>query len=715
MRVSLDRLVRRPEQPLFGGALTRRLGPGLNRLLHPDRSVARTAQAMARAHGFDVLDTPWSKLTAKQRDLVMDGTGDRAYEVVLRKTRGSSVREYALEERWPGLRPLLEERLAQTGSASAHEQLASVLAEEACPTCGGSRLSPAVLGVRLGGEHIGALSRRTVADLRAFLAGLGLAGEEAVIGREVLRELDQRLGFLEEMGLGYLAIDRKASTLSGGEAQRIRLASQLGSRLTGTLYVLDEPTVGLHPRDTERLLGNLEGLRDLGNTVVAVEHDPQVLGRADWIVDLGPEAGRGGGRVVYQGEPAGLAGAEGHTADWVAGRRTFEARDGCREPKGFVQLGKVRTHNLRGIDARFPLGCLTAVTGVSGSGKSSLVIDSLVPALRGEDGPWKLTGRGIEELVVVDQDPVGTTPRSCPVTYTGIWTPIRELFAKTEDARRLGFGPSRFLFNGGDGACPTCEGRGELLIEMHFLADVWVTCDLCKGRRYDAATLEVRWKGRTIADVLRMEAREAVEFFAAQRRIARVVRTLVDVGLGYLELGQGVHTLSGGEAQRLKLAAELCKPPRPGLMYVLDEPTTGLDPQARERLWDRLLALEKRDKTLVLTTHAMDEAERLCDRLVVMDGGRIVAEGAPAALVREHVPPFVVEVRLDEGAAFDEGAFAGLVERWRRRPDRVLLYGRDGEGLIHRALELWPGQRAALRPSDLEDVFLVLTGHGLEA
>ncbi len=642
MRVGLDRLIARPEKPLFHGALTRSLGPGLARILNPERSLAHTAQAMAQAHGFDLATTPFEKLNARQHSLVMEGSGDRVYEVKLSRSRGSSHREYALEERWEGLRPFLERRYASAESLSQQNGIAAVLQEEPCPTCEGSRLGPAVLGVRIAGAHIAELSRRTVESLLPFFAGLKLGKEEKLIAAEVLAEIQDRLRFLEEMGLGYLELDRRASTLSGGEAQRIRLAGQLGSRLTGTLYVLDEPTVGLHPRDTERLLENLEGLRDLGNTVVAVEHDEQVIRRADHLVDMGPGAGRKGGEVVFEGPPSRIRSARGATADWLNGRTSLEIPAERRKAKGQVKLAEVRVNNLHNLTVECPLGVLSVVTGVSGSGKSSLVMDALVPALKGEKGAWKIHGeRRIEQMVVVNQEPLGSTPRSCAVTYTGIWAPIRELFAKTEDARRLGFAASRFLFNGEEGRCSHCEGRGEILIEMHFLADVLVLCDHCKGSRYNEGTLQVRYRDKTIADVLLMEAYQALEFFGAHRKVANVCRILVDVGLDYLQLGQGVHTLSGGEAQRLKLAAELCKQPRSGMLYILDEPTTGLHMEDVAKLLRVLDRLVDRGASVLVIEHNMDVA-RHADWIVDLGpeaggaGGRVVVTGTPEKVARSR-------------------------------------------------------------------------------
>ncbi|MCA8972118.1 MAG: excinuclease ABC subunit UvrA, partial [Planctomycetes bacterium] len=635
-------LIAKPSKPLFGGALRTDLGPGPSFLFHPRRPFARTAMAMAESHGFDLAKTPWDALSTAQRRLVMEGTGDESFAVKIRRQHGGSTRSYELEETWQGLRPFLEEKYGTSDSISLRQGLAKVFREERCAACRGSRLHPAALAVTITGTDIADLSSRTVQSLVEFFDGLELGSEETKIAEQVLQEIRSRIGFLDAMGLGYLELDRSAATLSGGEAQRIRLAGQLGSKLTGTLYVLDEPTVGLHPRDTERLLQSLLGLKELGNTVVAVEHDETVMRRADWVVDIGPHAGRHGGRVVHQGTPASLAKSkESLTGAWLRGEAALPVRTMRRGSDGAaLTIGDARVHNLRGVSARFPFGAMTCVTGVSGSGKSSLVLEALVPALRGEKGSWKIAGHSrVKDLIVVDQEALAATPTSTPATYVGIWTAVRELFAKTEVARRKGFGPGRFSFNSKEGRCTQCEGRGELQIEMHFLADVWVRCDLCHGRRFDEQTLEVRYRDKTIADVLALECNEALELFQTQRRIHAPLRTLVDVGLGYLSLGQGLHTLSGGEAQRLKLAAELCKPPRPGRVLFLDEPTTGLHMEDTKRLLQVLDKLVEGGATVIVIEHHMGVAAA-ADWVVDLGpdagsaGGTVVIEGTPEAVAR---------------------------------------------------------------------------------
>ena len=646
MRLQFDKLIKKPDKPLFHGAIAGSLGPGIGWLFHPEKSLAQTANAMAENNGFDLRKTPFSKLGKRATKLILEGSGNEVYDVVIRRDGKNSTRSYRVQETWPGIRPLLEERYAGTESLSFHGYLSRIMREEPCPACAGTRLSAAVLGVKVGNEHIASLSSKTVAVFSVFLDKLELGREEQEIAREILTEIRARLRFLDEMGLAYLELDRKASTLSGGEAQRIRLASQLGSRLTGTLYVLDEPTVGLHPRDTERLLRNLDGLKKLGNTVVAVEHDEAVIMAADWVIDLGPGAGREGGEIVYEGKPEGLVKCSASwTGRWMRRERELPLPKQRRKGNGRLRFKNVCVNNLQGINVDFPLAAMTVVTGVSGSGKSSLVMEAVLPALQGETGEWNCEGAAqIEQLVVVDQEAIGTSPRSCPATYMDIFTAIRELFARTEVARRLGFSPGRFSFNNYEGRCPHCEGRGERLVEMHFLADVWVLCELCRGKRYNEQTLEVQWRSKNIAQILELEAREALDLFAVHKKIAAACRTLVDVGLGYLKLGQGVHTLSGGEAQRLKLAAELCKPPRKGSLYLLDEPSTGLHMEDIAKLMAVLQRLLDRSATVIVIEHHMEVA-KLADWVIDLGpgagdaGGRVVVAGTPekVAACRESV------------------------------------------------------------------------------
>jgi len=485
------------------------------------------------------------------------------------------------------------------------------------------------------------LCRQTVAAAIGQLKALKLTPTEKRIARDVIVELRNRLGFLAEVGLGYLTLDRSSATLSGGEAQRIRLAKQLGNKLVGVLYVLDEPTVGLHPRDTERLLATLTELRDLGNTVIAVEHDEHVIVAADHVLDLGPGAGAHGGTIVAAGPPAEIAAGCGLTGRYLRGELRLEPPVDRRQATGRVELRDVTVHNLRGLDVDIGLGCLTVVTGVSGSGKSSLVLDALVPMLRDDAATvrWADGANRRAQLVVVDQSPLGSSPSSNPATYTGIFTEIRGLFARVPLSRQKGFTAGRFSFNVAAGRCAKCEGKGRIQVEMHFLADVWVTCELCRGRRYNQETLAVEYRGRNIADVLSMEVSTALDFFGNHPRIARPLELLQDVGLGYLQLGQPANTFSGGEAQRLKLVAELARRPREHMVYVLDEPTTGLHMDDVKKLLGILRRLLARGDSVIVVEHHLDVIAA-ADHVLELGpeagelGGRVVANGTPEQVAK---------------------------------------------------------------------------------
>jgi excinuclease ABC subunit A len=521
-----------------------------------------------------------------------------------------------------------------------------------CPACDGQRLKAPILGVHIAGLNIAQLCALTVQQAQAWVEGLTLSPREQQIVAQLLPEVVARLGFLRDVGLGYLTLDRRGHSLSGGEAQRIRLASQLGSRLTGTLYVLDEPTIGLHARDVGRLLDTLEGLRDLGNTVVLVEHDLATIRRSDWVIDLGPGAGAAGGQVVAAGTPSTIAAhPESITGAWLSGRATLPAPDRPRPGGPPMLLRGARGHNLQGLDVAFPTGALTVVTGVSGSGKSTLVMDTLAPRLqkalaRGKQARDMGEGLaadglelppGLQRAVVVDHSPIGRSPRSSPATYTKLLDPLRQLYAQLPEAQVRGLTPSDFSYNR-DGACPACTGRGAVLVEMHFLSDVWMPCEECGGRRYRERVLDVRWQGASIADVLAMPAQQALGIFANHRKIARVLRTLCEVGLGYLELGRPANTISGGEAQRVKLAQELAVR-RKGTVYLLDEPTTGLHPADVVHLLGVLQRLVDRGDTVVLIEHA-PELIRAADHVIDLGpeggegGGRVVATGTPAQVAR---------------------------------------------------------------------------------
>jgi len=572
-----DLLVNHPERPAFGGAI-RHAGAAFTFLTGSEGYYAEVARVLADRHGFD-LDLPWKKLPAKARTLLLRGAGDERFEVVFKKVEAGKRREWRMQVPWKGLARQVEEWfLGKDEQTGGDERFGAVMRSERCPDCLGERLQPGPRAVRVGGVRLPELLACTVDAASERLATLRLDATEQRIAADVRKELGHRLQFLRETGLGYLTLDRSAATLSGGEAQRIRLATQLGNKLVGVLYVLDEPTVGLHPRDTERLLRTLLELRDLGNTVLAVEHDEVMIRAADCVVDMGPGAGRRGGKVVACGTPAEVAAGPSLTGQWLRGELPMAERAAPRAPLGHVRLRGVTRHNLQDVDVDVPLGCMVAVTGVSGSGKSTLVMEALVPALAAHTAEIVWYGdvpRGFQ-LVVVDQNAIGSSPSSNPATYTGLFAPVRALFAQTPLARQKGFTPGRFSFHVADGRCAHCEGKGQLQVEMHFLADVWVTCEVCKGKRYNRETLEVEYRGRNIADVLAMEVDEALAFFANHKQIARPLQLLHDVGLGYLQLGQPANTFSGGEAQRIKLCAELARHPGAHTIYVLDEPTTGL-------------------------------------------------------------------------------------------------------------------------------------------
>ena len=534
----------------------------------------------------------------------------------------------------------------ETESDWSRERYQAYMREIPCPVCDGARLKPEVLAVRVGGLSIAQLCELPISEARDFLAGLSLTGQAAQIAGSVLTEINARLGFLVDVGLDYLSLARGAATLSGGEAQRIRLATQIGSGLVGVLYVLDEPSIGLHQRDNTRLIETLQRLRDLGNTLIVVEHDEDTIRSADWIVDIGPGAGELGGEVVYSGDVAGLAGAEGSiTGDYLAKRRRIEIPDKRRErdKNREVTVVGARENNLKDVTVSFPLGVLTAVTGVSGSGKSSLVNSILYQVLanrlnrsRGVPGRHK-TVRGVDHLdkvVHVDQSPIGRTPRSNPATYTGVWDHIRKIFAAVPESKVRGYGPGRFSFNVKGGRCESCKGDGTLKIEMNFLPDVYVPCEVCHGARYNRETLEIRYKDKTVADVLDMTIHQAAEFFSASSVIARHLNTLVEVGLGYVRLGQSATTLSGGEAQRVKLATELQRRSTGRTIYVLDEPTTGLHFEDIRKLLGVLQGLVDKGNSVVVIEHNLDVIAN-ADWVIDMGpeggkgGGTVVVTGTP--------------------------------------------------------------------------------------
>ncbi|HXV74865.1 MAG TPA: excinuclease ABC subunit UvrA [Candidatus Polarisedimenticolaceae bacterium] len=550
-------------------------------------------------------------------------------------------------------------------------ELEKLMAVRPCSDCRGARLRPESLAVRVGGLDIARHTRMSVAEALTFYESLELTAHELAIAKSILKEIGERLGFLNNVGLSYLTLDRSATTLSGGESQRIRLATQIGSRLTGVLYILDEPSIGLHQRDNRRLLDTLTQMRDLGNTVIVVEHDEETIRSADYVVDLGPGAGELGGEVVAAGTPSQVARCRRSlTAAYLSGRETIPIPERRREGNGnAITVHGARQHNLKSIDASFPLARLTCVTGVSGSGKSTLVNEilhrALARALHGsEDEPGehdKITGIGqIDKVIDIDQSPIGRTPRSNPATYVGLFSAVRELFALVPEARMRGYKPGRFSFNVRGGRCESCDGDGVLKIEMHFLPDVYVTCDVCRSHRYNRETLEILYKGRNIADVLAMTVREALDFFDPVPRIREKLQTLFDVGLGYIRLGQAATTLSGGEAQRIKLSKELSRRATGRTLYLLDEPTTGLHFDDIKKLLAVLNRLVDSGNTVVVIEHNLDVI-KTADWVIDLgpeggdDGGRIVTQGTPEHVARStgsHTGAFlsgVLRARLAAG------------------------------------------------------------------
>jgi len=635
--VDAEKLVIDPERTLAGGCLA---------MVGKARSswFRHQVEQLSIALGFD-LETPWRQLPEEIRRVLMYGT-DGEHEFVWEGRKGA----YRYRDRFEGAVPRLERRYAETASEDVRRELERYMSFAPCGDCHGARLCREALAVRIGGRNLVDVSALPVDRALEWFSTLELNARDAEIADKILREVRDRLGFLVSVGLDYLSLDRMAGTLSGGESQRIRLATQVGSKLMGVLYVLDEPSIGLHQRDNRRLLDTLKGMRDLGNTVVVVEHDEETIREADWVVDLGPGAGRNGGRVVASGPPESLNEVEDSlTGAYLSGRRSIPVPVERSVGNGDrIVLWGAAEHNLKKIDVELPLGRLICITGVSGSGKSTLINDILFKAVaRQLYGTLAKPGRHdsvdgaelLDKVIAIDQSPIGRTPRSNPATYTKVFDPIRSLFAATTDARARGYKPGRFSFNVRGGRCEACQGAGRLRIEMHFLADVFVTCDQCGGKRYNRETLEVHFKGLNIAEVLDLTVNQAREIFASVPKIVRVLDTLVSVGLGYLHLGQPATTLSGGEAQRIKLSRELAKRATGRTLYLLDEPTTGLHFDDVRKLLAVLHALVDRGNTVIVIEHNLDVI-KTADWIIDLGpeggdgGGEVVVAGTPDDVAR---------------------------------------------------------------------------------
>ncbi|MDQ4420560.1 excinuclease ABC subunit UvrA [Sphingobium sp. DEHP117] len=614
----------------------------------PSPYYMQVLESLAKAYGFK-LDTPWAELPGEVRLIILHGTGGKPVQLTFKDGR----KEYSVNKPFEGVIGNLNRRMLSTESAWMREELGKYQTAQPCETCHGARLKPEALSVKIAGEDISVSTRRSVVDALAFFEQLPdhLTDQQNQIARAILKEIIERLGFLNNVGLDYLNLDRTSGTLSGGESQRIRLASQIGSGLSGVLYVLDEPSIGLHQRDNDMLLATLKRLRDLGNTVLVVEHDEDAIRAADHIVDMGPGAGVHGGEVVAEGSLEDILASSGSlTADYLNGTREIAVPKKRRKGSGKkVTVHNARANNLRGVTASIPLGTFTCITGVSGSGKSSFTIDTLyAAAARNLNGARIIAGAhdkvtGLEhcdKVIDIDQSPIGRTPRSNPATYTGAFTNIRDWFAGLPEAQARGYKPGRFSFNVKGGRCEKCTGDGLIKIEMHFLPDVYVTCEECHGKRYNRETLEVKFKGMSIADVLDMTVEDAVEFFKAVPPIRDKMAMLAEVGLGYVKVGQQATTLSGGEAQRVKLAKELSRRATGNTLYILDEPTTGLHFEDVRKLLEVLHALVEQGNSVVVIEHNLDVI-KTADWIIDLGpeggvkGGEIVAEGTPEQVVKE--------------------------------------------------------------------------------
>jgi len=632
-----------------------------------DSYIGQMIKALAEHYAFS-LDTPFQKLSPKAQEVVLYGTGKEEVMFRYQKNRRRLTAKTAFE----GILPQMARRYQETTSSMVREELTAFMNEQPCPSCHGARLKPEALAVRIGPWNIYELTMVSIDRLLLELPSISFSSREKKIAEPIIKEVLDRLSFLKDVGLGYLALSRQAGTLSGGEAQRIRLASQIGSRLAGVLYILDEPSIGLHQRDNQRLINTLASLRDLGNTVIVVEHDAETILAADYVLDMGPGAGRHGGEIVYSGTVSGLLKDKvSLTGKYLSNRLNIPVPQKRRKTKkgrsGTIKIKKASANNLKGVNSTIPLGVMTCVTGVSGSGKSSLIIETLYKgAVQKIRASSKVLGvnygdinglENIDKVIDIDQGPIGRTPRSNPATYTGILTPIRELLARLPESRARGYKPGRFSFNLKGGRCEACEGDGVIKIAMHFLPDIFITCDTCNGRRYNRETLQVKYRSKNIADILSMTVQEALEFFTNIPPIKNRLQTLTDVGLSYISLGQSSVTLSGGEAQRIKLARELAKRSTGKTLYILDEPTTGLHPADIRHLLNVLARLVDSGNTVVIIEHNLDVI-KTADHIIDLGpeggdaGGSIIATGTPETVAgneQSYTGAFLKQVLQEAG------------------------------------------------------------------
>ena len=650
MRFDPDKVVHDPEKSLYDGALGVWGKSGSYWYIDQIRSLERN-------FNFDAA-TPWKKLPQKICDLILYGSGKQKIDFNMVKPNA----EFRFTRSFEGVIPNLERRYRETKSEDMRIWMESYMTNQLCDECGGRRLKKEILAVKVGGQSIADVTGMSIKNAVDFFSSLKLNTVEEQISYQILKEIRTRLRFLNDVGIEYLTLDRTAGTLSGGESQRIRLATQIGSSLTGVLYVLDEPSIGLHQKDNQKLLEALKKMRDLGNTVLVVEHDEETIREADFVVDLGPGAGRHGGYVLVTGTPEDIEkSTQSITGKYLSKTESIPVPGERRSPYGFIEIAGAKEHNLKNINVKFPLGVFTAVTGVSGSGKSTLVIDILYKALsnivmRSKEYPGKfdkLTGiEQIDKVIDIDQSPIGRTPRSNPATYIGFFTQVRDLFANLPESKVRGYKPGRFSFNVPGGRCESCQGDGVKKIEMHFLPDVYITCDVCKGKRYNHETLEVRYKGKNINDILEMTIEEARVFFENVPAISNKLEVIKSVGLGYIRLGQPATTLSGGEAQRVKLATELSKRSTGKTIYILDEPTTGLHFADVKLLLDVLVSLVEKGNTVIVIEHNLDVI-KTADYIIDLgpeggdNGGTVIAEGTPeevAAVKKSYTGIFLKRV-----------------------------------------------------------------------